>query len=436
MTKPRHAFTIVGAAALLTVAGASATSGAGEPVATAPAGKPAYDILIDDGHVIDPKNGIDEVMDVAIKGDKIAAVSEQIDPAEASQTVDASDQYVTPGLIDMHAHMFTGPNDAYAAGKLAVAPDGFTFRAGVTTAVDTGSPGWRNIDRYRAQVIDRSKTRVLAFLNIVGHGMAGANYEQNLKDMRVKPTARAARENSDIIVGIKTAHYEGPEWAPVERSVKAGGIAGVPVMVDFGANLPERPIDELLTKKLRPGDVYAHMYSGLRGELTPDGKVNPGMIEGRERGVKFGVGHGGGSFDWDVAVPAMEQGFEPDVISTDLHIDSMNSGMKDMSNVMSKFLTLGMPLTDVVEASTWEPAQTIGRTQLGNLSEGAPADVAVFSLDKGDFGYVDSFGDRIDGDQKLSAQLTLRDGEVVWDLNGIAAQEWTPESPDASRSTK
>ncbi|UYM06607.1 amidohydrolase/deacetylase family metallohydrolase [Solicola gregarius] len=428
MTNRRSATAILGAAALLTVTGAAATNGAvaNDAKATTSA-EPAYELLIDDGHVIDPKNGTDEVMDVAVEDGKIAAVSEQIDPAEAAQTVDASGMYVTPGLIDMHAHMFTGPNDAYAAGKLAVAPDGFTFRSGVTTAVDAGSPGWRNIDRYRAQVIDRSKTRILSFLNIVGHGMAGANYEQNLNDMRVKPTARAARENSDVIVGIKTAHFEGPEWAPVERSVKAGDIAGVPVMVDFGANLPERPIDELLTKKLRPGDVYAHMYSGLRGELTPDGKVNPGMIEGRERGVKFEVGDGGGSFAWDVAVPAMEQGFEPDIISTDLHIESMNSGMKDLSNVMSKLLTLGMPLPDVIEASTWEPAQTIGRTELGNLSEGAPADVAVFSLDEGEFGYVDSFGLRLDGDEKLTAQLTLREGEVAWDLNGIAAQEWTPD---------
>lgn len=427
MKTSRHAFTVIGAAALLAVAGASATSGAAEPMSSAPAAKPSYDVLIDNGHVIDPKNGVDEVMDVAIAGNKIAAVSEEIDPAEAGQTVDASGLYVTPGLIDMHAHMFTGPNDAYAAGKLAVAPDGFTFRSGVTTAVDAGSPGWRNIDRYRAQVIDRSETRILSFLNIVGHGMAGANYEQNLNDMRVKPTARAARENSDIIVGIKTAHFEGPEWAPVERSVKAGDIAGIPVMVDFGSDSPERPIDELLTKKLRPGDVYAHMYSGLRGELTPDGKVNPGMIEGRERGVKFEVGHGGGSFAWDVAVPAMEQGFGPDIISTDLHIESMNSGMKDLSNVMSKLLTLGMPLEDVIEASTWEPAQTIGRTQLGHLSEGAPADVAVFSLDEGDFGFIDSFGYRLDGERKLTAQLTIRDGEVAWDLNGIAAQEWSPE---------
>ncbi|MFG3254736.1 amidohydrolase/deacetylase family metallohydrolase [Streptomyces sp. NPDC048172] len=392
------------------------TPGAGGP----------YDLLIRGGHVIDPRGHVDGRRDLAVRDGKIAKVARSLAGARAKKTVDASGKYVTPGLIDLHAHLYNGHGDAYADGALSVPPDGFTFRSGVTTAVDAGSPGWRNFDAYKKDVIDRSETRVLAFLNIVGHGMAGGEKEQDLGDMKAEEAARVARAHPGVVIGIKTAHYEGKDWTPVERSVEAGEAADVPVMVDFGEDHPERPLDQLLTEKLRPGDLYTHAYSGLRGELGEDGRLNPGMREGRERGVLFDVGHGGGSFDWDVAVPAMKEGFEPDTISTDLHTGSMNAGMKDMPTVMSKFLTLGMPLKEVVEASTWKPAQAIGRKDLGHLSVGAPADVALFSLERGRFGYTDSFGERVDGERKLAPELTVRAGEVVWDLNGRAAKEWRP----------
>ena len=173
------------------------------------------------------------------------------------------------------------------------------------------------------------------------------------------------------MVGIKTAHYAGPEWTPVERAVEAGRLADIPVMVDFGASKPERPVAELLTHKLRPGDIYTHVYSGLRGEQDEAGRVNPGLWAGRKRGVVFDVGHGGGSFAWRIAVPAVKEGFLPDSISTDLHVGSMNAGMKDMLNVMSKFLVLGMPLDDVVRAATSNPAREIKQDGLGHLSVGA-----------------------------------------------------------------
>ncbi|MFI0417157.1 amidohydrolase/deacetylase family metallohydrolase [Spongiactinospora sp. 9N601] len=406
--------------ALLTLV--AGTAGAAPPAHA----EAAYDLVIRQGHVIDPKNGIDAVTDVAVKDGKVAKVGAGIDPAQATRTVDASGKYVTPGIIDLHAHMFTGRNDAYASGVLAVAPDGFTFRAGVTTAVDTGSAGWKNFGEFKKYVIDKSKTRVLAFLNIVGKGMAGGRYEQDLNDMRAGPAARTAKKYPGVIVGIKTAHYEGMDWKPVERSVSAGEQANIPVMVDFGSNRPERPLAQLLTEKLRPGDIYTHAYSGNRGELGEDGKLNPGMWAGRKRGVLFDVGHGGGSFAWKVAVPGMKEGFTPDTLSTDLHVTSMNSGMKDMANVMSKFLVLGMPLKDVVAASTWKSAQAVKRADLGHLSVGAPADIAVFSLDKGAFGYTDSFGFKLAGDQKLTCELTVRAGEVVWDLNGMTAKPWAP----------
>jgi dihydroorotase len=289
--------------------------------------------------------------------------------------------------------------------------------------VDVGGAGWRNFEDFKERVIDRSRTRVLSFLNIVGHGMRGDKFEHELADMQVQPTADMAKKYPGVVVGIKTAHYRGPEWAPVERAVEVGTLANIPVMVDFGANKPERPVAELVTKKLRPGDIYTHMYSGLRNELV-DGKVNPGLWEGRKRGVIFDVGHGGGSFAWRVAVPSVKEGFWPDSISTDLHVGSMNAGMKDMLNVMSKFLALGMSLDDVVKISTWNPARQIKQEQLGNLSVGSPADVAVLRLEKGQFGFVDSFGARMKGNQKLTCEMTLRDGKVVYDLNGLARPDW------------
>jgi len=389
------------------------------------AAEPKYDLLLRGGHLIDPRNGIDAVRDVAIAGGKVAAVAPRIDPADAFKTIDVSGLYVAPGLVDIHVHVFagTGEKGSYA-GDNSVYPDGFTLRAGVTTVADAGCAGWRNFEEFKARVIDRAKTRVLAFLNIVGNGMRGGPWEQDLADMAAVPAGVMAKKYPGLIVGIKTAHYAGPEWTPVEHAVEAGTIADVPVMVDFGASKPERPLAELVTRKLRPGDIYTHVYSGLRGELDPSGHVNPGLFEGRKRGVVFDVGHGGGSFAWRVAVPAIKEGFLPDSISTDLHIGSMNAGMKDMLNVMSKFLAMGQPLADVIRWSTWNPAREIKQDGLGHLSVGAGADVAVLRLEEGRFGFVDSFGARLRGTQRLVCELTLRDGKVVYDLDGLARPDW------------
>ena len=384
-----------------------------------------YDLLLKGGHVIDPKNRISAVRDVAIANGKIAAVAANIAPADAFKVVDASGTYITPGLVDIHVHVFagTGERGSYA-GDNSLYPDGFTLRSGVTTIVDAGSSGWRSFPDFKDRIIDRSRTRVLAMLNIVGAGMRGDKFEQNLADMEAKPTAEMALRHKGVIVGIKTAHYAGPEWAPVERAVEAGTQAKLPVMVDFGANRPERPMAELVTKKLRPGDIYTHAYSGLRDELDASGHVNPGMVEGRKRGVIFDVGHGGGSFAWRIAVPALKEGFIPDSISTDLHIGSMNSGMKDMLNVMDKFLAMGMSVDDVMLRSTWNPAREVGREDLGHLSMGAAADITVTRLEKGNFGFVDMYGARLRGTQKLTCELTLRDGKVVYDLNGMTRPDW------------
>jgi dihydroorotase len=323
----------------------------------------------------------------------------------------------------VHVFAGTGERNSYA-GDNSLYPDGYTFRVGVTTVADAGCAGWRNFEEFKEHIIDRSKTRVLAFLNIVGAGMRGAKYEDNLADMEVKPAADMALKHKGLIVGVKTAHYTGPEWTPVEHAVEVGTIANIPVMVDFGANRPERPMAELVTKKLRPGDIYTHCYSGLRDEQV-DGHVNPAMWEARKRGVIFDVGHGGGSFAWRIAVPSIKEGFLPDSISTDLHIGAMNSGMKDMDNLMSKFLVMGLSMDEVIARSTWNPAREIHHEELGNLSVGAPADVTVLRLEHGEFGYADMYGARLRGDQKLSCELTLRDGKVVYDLNAISRPDWT-----------
>jgi dihydroorotase len=385
-----------------------------------------YDLLLKGGRVVDPKNKISAVRDVAIAGGKIAAVEANIPAARARRTVDVSGMYVTPGIIDIHTHVYTGTGERNSyAGDNSVYPDGFTLRVGVTTVADAGGSGWRNFEDFKNRIIDRSQTRVLAFLNIVGNGMRGGKFEQDLGDMEVKPTAEMAQKYKGVIVGIKSAHFTGPEWAPFERGEEAARLAGIPLMVDFGNNRTERPLYDLLNKVYRPGDIYTHMYSGLRGEQDPaTGGPSKALIDARKRGVIFDVGHGGGSFLWRLAVPMVKAGFVPDSISTDLHISSMNSGMKDMLNVMSKFLAMGMPLDEVILRSTWNPAREIQHEELGHLTVGAIADVAVLRIEKGNFGFVDSNGARLRGKQKLLCELTIKNGRTVHDLNGITRDDW------------
>jgi dihydroorotase len=412
---------------LLLAGGASAQQPSGQP--------PPFDLLLRGGHVIDPRNKIDGIRDVAIRAGKIAAVGETLDPARALKTIDVSGLYVTPGLVDIHVHVFAGTGERRSyAGDNSVYPDGFTFRAGVTAVADAGCAGWRNFEDFKRLVIDRSRTRVFAFINIVGHGMRGSRYEQDISDMQAKPTAEMAMRHKGLIVGVKTAHFMGRDFTGVERAVEAGTIADIPVMVDFGRAFPEKSLAELVTKKLRPGDIYTHVYSGLRGELDPSGRANPALFEGRKRGVIFDVGHGGGSFVWRVAVPIMSEGFLPDSISTDLHAGDMNSGVKDMLGVMSKFLALRMPIDEVILRSTWNPAREIKQEQLGHLSVGAAADVAVLRVEQGDFGFMDVYGARLRGSQKLTCEMTLRDGKIVYELNGLSRPDWV-KLPKNYRST-
>jgi dihydroorotase len=392
-----------------------------------------YDLLLKGGHLIDPANGIDRVMDIALSGDSVARVAPDIPTTQAKRTLQLRGKYVAPGLIDMHVHVFHGNDpDAYIAdGYTSVPPDGFTFRNGVTTVVDAGSSGWRNFPQFKKQTIDRSRTRVLAFLNIVGHGMTSRFDEQNLDDMNPQQVAYMInRLYPDILVGIKSAHYWGG-FEQVDRAVAAGRLAGVPVMVDFGEHQPPNSIESLFFDHLRPGDIFTHTFSyGPKNRQTivdDDLKLKPFVLKAQERGIFFDVGHGGGAFSWRQAVPAAKQGFWPDVISTDLHTESMNAGMKDLNNVMSKFLNMGMSLREVINKVTAAPARVIKRPALGHLRAGTVADIAVFEVQNGDFGFLDVRGMRLPGKQRIQNLMTLRAGRIVWDLNGMASPEWMSE---------
>jgi dihydroorotase len=390
-------------------------------------GPPEFDFLIKGGRVIDPRNSLDAVRDVAIKDGRIAAVATDIAASRAMKAVDARGLVVTPGLIDIHVHVFPGEKlHDYAGGDWSIFPDGFTLRSCVTTVNDAGTSGWRNFPDFKRRVIDESKTRVVAFLNIVGNGMGSGPIEQNADDMDGAATAAMALKHKGVVVGIKSAHYNGADWKPYEQAVIAGNQADIPVMIDFGGNVRAgRTLMDLFMKYLRPGDIFTHMYGGVRGEFDQAANgPSAAMIAGRKRGIIFDVGHGGTSFRYAAAMPMIKAGFLPDSISTDLHTSSMNSAMKDMLNVMGKFMAMGVPLVEVIRESTANPAREIKLESLGHLSVGATADVSVLRVEQGRFGFVDFLGGRLEGKERLQCELTVRDGKVVYDLNGMIAEPW------------
>jgi dihydroorotase len=388
------------------------------------------DILLKGGHVIDPKNNIDSQMDVGIANGKILRVAVEIPANSAKKVVDVTGMYVTPGLIDIHTHVFVGSNSGFADGFSSVSPDDFTFKAGITTVVDAGTSGWRNFPVFKKQVIDRSQTRVLAFLNIAGSGMTGFPSEEDINDMDSRMTSLVIQQYPDIIVGVKIGHYSGSDWTPFERALEAGRITNLPLIVE--CHLPKYPLEEILVR-MRPGDIYTHSFCTASDRtclLDEQGRVRPYVLEAQKRGIRFDVGHGGGMFHFKVAIPAVKQGFLPNSFGSDLHRFSMNSGMKNMLDIMSKFLNMGMKIEDIIFRATWNSAMSVNRDDLGHLSEGAVADVTVLSIRRGNFGFLDTGGNRLEGDRKLEAELTIREGKIVWDQNGISAQDWSKRSGD------
>lgn len=387
----------------------------------------SYSIIIKGGHLIDPKNNIDGLRDIAIQEGKIAQIAENIDSKLGQQVIDATGKYITPGLIDIHGHVFAGttPDGQLSDGFSSLPADGFTFRVGVTTIVDAGDAGANSFQKFKTNVIDRSQTRVLAFLNISSAGMVGdemSKYQQDTKYMDPVLAAKVAEQYKDYIVGIKVAHFHRSDFIAVDRAIEAGRIANLPVMIDFGGAKPRLSIENLFMERLRPGDIFTHTFGELieTKETIVDvktKKLKPFVIAAREKGIIFDVGHGGGSFTFSQAIPAAKSGFYPETISTDLHTGSMNSAMKDMLNVMSKFLAIDMSLPDVIKASTWAPAMAINREELGHLSVGAIADIAILNLREGKFGFYDVARYKKEGDHLLECEVTIKGGKVVYDLN-------------------
>jgi dihydroorotase len=400
-----------------------------------------YDLLLKGGHVIDPTNHIDEVRDVAVSQGKIAAVEKNIPEDQAGKVVDVSKLYVTPGLIDIHYHVSHGgaplnwfsPEARFHALPLGIPAD-MALQSGVTTIVDAGTAGAETFLEEKEEVIDRAKIRVLAFLNIVANGMSGG-LEQSLDQMDVRLCADTIKRYPDIIVGIKSAHYwtnlpwdaEHVPWASVDRAIECGKLANVPVMFDFWPRPPERSYEDLILNKMRPGDIHTHVFAQQFPIILSDGKLNPALTQARARGVIFDVGHGSGSFWFRNAVQAEKQGFVPDSFSTDQHIG--NYTIVSMNNVMSKFLAMGVPLDDVIRRSTVNPASEIHRPELGTLTVGTDADIAVLELMKGHFSYVDSGVARMDGNVRLTARMTIRAGRIVYDPSGLSMVEWEKARP-------
>lgn len=382
-----------------------------------------YELVIKGAHVIDPANSRNGKMDVAVSQGKIMKVASDINET-AGQVIHADGLYLTPGFIDPHTHVFVGTEAGlFANGVNSVSPDDFTFRSGVTTVVDAGTSGWRSFPLFKKQVIDQSKTRILAFLNIAGGGMTGAAHEQDLQDMDVDSAVAVMRLYPDVIAGVKIGHYNGKEWTPFDNAYNAAERSGKPLFVE--CHLPQYSLQEQLSR-MRPGDIITHTFENIAERMPiigEDGKVRPFVWDASGRGVLFDLGHGGAGFWFDQAAPAVKQGFLPYSFGTDLHRFSMNSAMKDMPNVMSKFMALGLTLEQVVTIATWNAAKAIRHIELGNLREGNPADLVLVSLREGTFGFMDSAGNSITGDRKLEVEMTVRQGKVVWDLNGLAAKK-------------
>jgi dihydroorotase len=373
-----------------------------------------FELLIAGGTVIDPASGLHGPRDIGIAGGRITAVEPGLSASDAGDVLDATGLLVVPGLVDLHVHVYPGVAD------LSVEADATCLARGATTVVDAGSSGANTFPGFRRWVVDASRGRVLAYLNISLTGQVDP-FLGELHDLRLADPERAAAvalANPGVIVGFKVRVSEmlaGPNGlAGLERAVEAGRIAGLPVMVHIGGT----PFDiEEVFARIRPGDVITHAYTGWRpGALVTDaGRVVPAGVEARARGVRFDVGHGAGSFTWAVAEAALADGFRPDTISSDLHRFNVAGPVHDLATTLSKFLVLGLSIPEVIAMATVAPAASLGPagSGLGTLAVGAEADVTILALEAGRALLVDSAGVERETRQRLVPAAVIRNGGRV-----------------------
>jgi dihydroorotase len=347
-------------------------------------GQEIYDLLLKNGHVIDPANHRDGRFDVAVTGSKIVRVGRDLPASHARIVVDAGQYYVTPGLVDINAHF------NWIGSELGLKPEAEILQSGVTTAVDAGGSDSKNFEEFKKVVIDRSHARLLAFLNI-----------ENGADVDL--VAALTRKYPQTIVGIHTV-------SAVDAAVRAAELSHTVVMTESGSS------------HLRTGDIRTHVYARPAPNLDA-------LLASRKQGILFDVGHGSTGFWFPVAVPLMQRGFLPDSISSGMDRRSVTLPRATMIDVMSKFLNIGMTLQQVIEHSTVNPARAIHRPELGTLGEGAVADIAIIDQQTGKFGFLDSGHGKLIGDKKLVCVLTVRNGQVVWDTEGLSLPDATRAGP-------
>jgi dihydroorotase len=378
-----------------------------------PVGK-RFDLLICGGRVIDPSQDLDSVRDVAITGGKIACIDPNIPADEALEVIDARGKIVTPGLIDIHTHVFP------YVGPYGVEPDPYCLHRGVTTAVDAGTSGAFSFPSFRKFTIERAATRIRALLHVVSIGMiaGGTPNMGELEDLRYcvpKIAVEEVNKNRDLVVGLKirfSRGYTGPnDYEGMKRAREAADEVHLPLMIHIGWAHTALPRLLALMKK---GDVVTHSFNGRpNGIIHEGGKLLPEVIEARQRGVLFDVGHGAGSFSFDTMEKCLQQDFLPDTISSDLYSANINGPVYDLATTLSKFLMLGLSLRQAIERATSRSARVFDfGAEIGTLRPGAEADVSVLELREGEFVFTDSGGETRTGRQRIEPVVTIRGGKA------------------------